>query len=224
MKKTINENTLRAIIRESMKNYLKESIDSNIGVIESDGWTPDMDDMWDEFGNNNIHDTEGAFGVLAQGNEDDHLNRVARSLRSTKFDTDANMNSFDTEPSEFASDDNAEYFRDKMMESAIDKAIEESLTNLKNDDYDFSDKSRWCGDAKFHADNEKKVKDTKKGSKTADNDKSRWCGDAKFHAANKSLNENKMGTVKLNESQLKKIISEAVMNILMIEEKKTPKK
>jgi hypothetical protein len=214
MKKTINENTLRTIIRESMKNYLKESIDSNIGVIESDGWTPDMDDMWDEFGNNNIHDTEGAFGVLAQGDEDDHLNRVAKSLRSTKFDTDANMNSFDTEPSEFASDDNAEYFRDKMMESAIDKAIEESLTNLKNDDYDFSDKSRWCGDAKFHADNEKKAKDTKKGSKTADNDKSRWCGDAKFHAANKSLNENKMGTVKLNESQLKKIISEAVMNIL----------
>ena len=183
MKKTINENTLRTIIRESMKNYLKESIDSNIDMIESDGWTPDMDDMWDEFGNNNIHDTEGAFGVLAQGDEDDHLNRVARSLRSTKFDTDANMNSFDTEPSEFASDDNAEYFRDKMMESAIDKAIEESLSNLKNDDYDFSDKSRWCGDAKFHA-------------------------------ANKKSDENKVGTVKLNESQLKKIISETVMNIL----------
>ena len=50
MKKVINENTLKLIIKESLKNYLKESIDSKFGMEEeSDGWTPDMDDMWDEF-------------------------------------------------------------------------------------------------------------------------------------------------------------------------------
>ena len=113
MKKTINENTIKSIVRESLKNYLKESIDMN----SSEGWTPEMDDMWDEFGNNNIHDTDGTFGVLAQGDDNDHVSRVARSLRSTKSDTDANMRAYGDEPDEFASDDNAEYLRDKMFES-----------------------------------------------------------------------------------------------------------
>lgn len=54
MKKIINENTIKSIVRESLKNYLKESMDIN----SSEGWTPEMDDMWDEFGNNNVHDTD----------------------------------------------------------------------------------------------------------------------------------------------------------------------
>ena len=116
MKKIINENTLKTIVRESLKNYLKESMDSELGMgEETEGWTPDMDDMWDEFGNNNVHDTDGAFGVLAQGDDDDHVSRVAKSLRSTKFDTDVNMGEFEDEADEFASDDNAEYLHDKMF-------------------------------------------------------------------------------------------------------------
>ena len=129
MKKTINENTIKSIVRESLKNYLRESMDMN----NSEGWTPEMDDMWDEFGNNNVHDTDGAFGVLAQGGDDDLVSRVARSLRSTKFDTDANMGAYGDEADEFASDDNAEYLRDKMFESVVKKAVNEAFTKVINE-------------------------------------------------------------------------------------------
>ena len=149
MKKTINENTIKSIVRESLKNYLKESIDMN----SSDGWTPEMDDMWDEFGNNNIHDTDGTFGVLAQGDDNDHVSRVARSLRSTKSDTDANMRAYGDEPDEFASDDNAEYLRDKMFESIINRAVNEAFKKaVNNDECDFQDKP------KCHAENGRKTK------------------------------------------------------------------
>jgi len=133
MKKVINENTLKSIIKESLKNYLKESMDSELGVgEESEGWTPEIDDMWDEFGNNNVHDTDGAFGVLAQGDDDDHISRVAKSLRSTKFDTDANMGEFEDEADEFASDDNAEYLRNKMFESIVRKSVNETFSKRTN--------------------------------------------------------------------------------------------
>ena len=164
MKKTINENTIKSIVRESLKNYLKESIDMN----SSEGWTPEMDDMWDEFGNNNIHDTDGTFGVLAQGDDNDHVSRVAKSLRSTKSDTDANMRAYGDEPDEFASDDNAEYLRDKMFESIINRAVNEAFKKaVNNDECDFQDKSKCCGDAKCHAENGRKtkVKTDKKASK-----------------------------------------------------------
>lgn len=164
MKKTINENTIKSIVRESLKNYLKESMDMN----SSEGWTPEMDDMWDEFGNNNIHDTDGTFGVLAQGDDNDHVSRVAKSLRSTKSDTDANMRAYGDEPDEFASDDNAEYLRDKMFESIINRAVNEAFKKaVNNDECDFQDKSKCCGDAKCHTENGRKtkVKTDKKTSK-----------------------------------------------------------
>ena len=164
MKKTINENTIKSIVRESLKNYLKESMDMN----SSEGWTPEMDDMWDEFGNNNIYDTDGTFGVLAQGDDNDHVSRVAKSLRSTKSDTDANMRAYGDEPDEFASDDNAEYLRDKMFESIINRAVNEAFKKaVNNDECDFQDKSKCCGDAKCHAENGRKtkVKTDKKTSK-----------------------------------------------------------
>lgn len=187
MKKVLNENTIKSIVRESLRNYLRESMDMN----NSEGWTPEMDDMWDEFGNNNIHDTDGAFGVLAQGNDDDHVSRVAKSLRSTKFDTDANMGEFEDEANEFASDDNAEYLHDKMFESIINRAVNEAFKKAMDDDDDYDlglDKSRWCGDAKFHAENERRAKEkaSKKPSKKSDNcsGKDKWCGNEKFHKYN----------------------------------------
>lgn len=128
MKKVINENTIKSIVRESLRNYLRESMVSKLDMGEEpDSWTPEMDDIWDEFGNNNVHDTDGAFGVLAQGDNDDHVSRVAKSLRSTKFDTDTNMGTYDDEADEFASDDNAKYLRDKMFESIINRAINEAF-------------------------------------------------------------------------------------------------
>ena len=42
MKKTINENTLKSIIRESLKKYLKESMDAEFDMDEED-LAPDMD-------------------------------------------------------------------------------------------------------------------------------------------------------------------------------------
>ena len=155
MKKTINENTIKSIVRESLKNYLKESMDIN----SSEGWTPEMDDMWDEFGNNNIHDTDGTFGVLAQGDDNDHVSRVAKSLRSTKSDTDANMRAYGDEPDEFASDDNAEYLRSKMFESIINRVVNEAFKKaVNNGECDFQDKSKCCGNTKCHAENGRKAK------------------------------------------------------------------
>lgn len=187
MKKTINENTIKSIVRESLKNYLRESMEMN----DSEGWTPEMDDMWDEFGNNNVHDTDGAFGVLAQGDDDDHVSRVAKSLRSTKFDTDTNMGTYGDEADEFASDDNAEYLRDKMFESIVSRAVNEAFKKAMDDDDDYDlgwDKSKWCGDAKFHAENERRAKEkaSKKPSKKSDNcsGKDKWCGNEKFHKYN----------------------------------------
>ena len=149
MKKIINESTIKSLVRESLKNYLRESMDMN----NSDGWTPEMDDMWDEYGNNNIHDTNGAFGILAQGDDDDYVSRVAKSLRSTKSDTDANMRAYGDEPEKFMSDDNAEYLRSQMFESIINRAVNEAFKKAIN-----SDECDCCGDAKCHAENGCKTK------------------------------------------------------------------
>ena len=164
MKKIINENTIKSIVRESLKNYLKESIDMN----SSEGWTPEMDDMWDEFGNNNIHDTDGAVGILAQGDDDDYVSRFARSLRSTKADTDDNMKAYCDKEDGFISDANAEYIRNKFFESVIKRAVNEAFKKaVNNDECDFQDKSKCCGDAKCHAENglKAKAKTNKKASK-----------------------------------------------------------
>ena len=149
MKKTINESTIKSLVRESLKNYLRESMDMN----NSDGWTPEMDDMWDEYGNNNVHDTNGAFGILAQGDDDDYVSRVAKSLRSTKSDTDANMRAYGDEPDKFMSDDNAEYLRSRMFESIINRAVNEAFKKAIN-----NDECDCCGDAKCHAENGCKTK------------------------------------------------------------------
>jgi hypothetical protein len=76
-----------------------------------------------------------------------------------------------------------------MFESIIDKAVNEAFKKaMDDDDYDFQDKSRWCGDAKFHAENERRAKEkaSKKPSKKSDNcsGKDKWCGNEKFHKYN----------------------------------------
>ena len=125
MKKIINENTIKSIVRESLKNYLKESMDIN----SSEGWTPEMDDMWDEFGDNNVHDT------------------------------DANMRAYDDKEDKFISDDNTEYARNKFFESVIKRAVNEAFKKaVNNDECDFRDKSKCCGNAKCHAENGRKTK------------------------------------------------------------------
>ena len=156
MKKIINENTIKSIVRESLKNYLKESMDIN----SSEGWTPEMDDMWDEFGNNNVHDTDGTFGILAQGDDDDYVGRFARSLRSTKADTDANMRAYGDKEDEFMSDDNAEYIRNKFFESVIKRAVNEAFNKAVN-----NGECDCCGGAKCRTEKGRKAKTNKKTSK-----------------------------------------------------------
>ena len=134
MKKIINENTIKSIVRESLKNYLKESMDIN----SSEGWTPEMDDMWDEFGDNNVHDT------------------------------DANMRAYDDKEDKFISDDNTEYARNKFFESVIKRAVNEAFKKaVNNDECDFQDKSECCGDTKCCTEKglKAKVKTDKKVSK-----------------------------------------------------------
>lgn len=134
MKKIINENTIKSIVRESLKNYLKESMDIN----SSEGWTPEMDDMWDEFGDNNVHDT------------------------------DANMRAYDDKEGKFISDDNTEYARNKFFESVIKRAVNEAFKKaVNNDECDFQDKSECCGDTKCCTEKGRKakVKTDKKVSK-----------------------------------------------------------
>lgn len=134
MKKIINENTIKSIVRESLKNYLKESMDIN----SSEGWTPEMDDMWDEFGDNNVHDT------------------------------DANMRAYDDKEDKFISDDNTEYARNKFFESVIKRAVNEAFKKaVNNDECDFQDKSECCGDTKCCTEKGRKakVKTDKKVSK-----------------------------------------------------------
>ena len=135
MKKIINENTIKSIVRESLKNYLKESMDIN----SSEGWTPEMDDMWDEFGDNNVHDT------------------------------DANMRAYDDKEDKFISDDNTEYARNKFFESVIKRAVNEAFKKaVNNDECDFQDKSKCCGNTKCHAENGRKAK-AKTDKKTSKN-------------------------------------------------------
>ena len=129
MKKIINENTIKSIVRESLKNYLKESMDIN----SSEGWTPEMDDMWDEFGDNNVHDT------------------------------DANMRAYDDKEDKFISDDNTEYARNKFFESVIKRAVNEAFKKaVNNDECDFQDKSECCGDTKCCTEKGRKAKTNKK--------------------------------------------------------------
>ena len=132
MKKIINENTIKSIVRESLKNYLKESMDIN----SSEGWTPEMDDMWDEFGDNNVHDT------------------------------DANMRAYDDKEDKFISDDNTEYARNKFFESVIKRAVNEAFKKaVNNDECDFQDKSECYGDTKCCTEKGRKAKTNKKTSK-----------------------------------------------------------
>ena len=97
MKKVVNENTIRQIVRESLKNYLKESMDDSFDDYDGrvEGWTPedvedDMEELYDYYGNNNIHDTDnpGYASMLSQGDDRSYSTKVGRSLRSNMSDTD----------------------------------------------------------------------------------------------------------------------------------------
>jgi hypothetical protein len=45
------------------------------------------EDMWDAHGNGNLEDTNGLYGMMAQGDEDDDATKYARAVRSTDDET-----------------------------------------------------------------------------------------------------------------------------------------
>lgn len=140
MKKVINENTIRQIVRESLKNYLKESMDDYDGRVE--GWTPedvenDMEDLYDYYGNNNIHDADnpGYASMLSQGDDDSYSTKVGRSLRSSVSDTDDAF--YDEIKDGFSSSNTPEdneflskHYGNSDLNEAIDKAVSGAIKKL----------------------------------------------------------------------------------------------
>lgn len=140
MKKVINENIIRQIVRESLKKYLKESMDDYDGRVE--GWTPedvesDMEDLYDYYGNNNIHDTDnpGYASMLSQGDDRSYSTKVGRSLRSSVSDTDDAF--YDEIEDGFSlsntPEDNEFFYKhygDGGLDEAINKAVSGAIKKL----------------------------------------------------------------------------------------------
>ena len=144
MKKVVNENTIRQIVRESLKNYLKESMDDSFDDYDGrvEGWTPedvedDMEELYDYYGNKNIHDEDnpGFASMLSQGDDDSYSTKVGRSLRSSASDTD---DAFYDEikdgfsPSNTPKDNEflSQHYGISGLDEAIDKAISGAIKKL----------------------------------------------------------------------------------------------
>lgn len=124
MKKVINENTIKSIVRESLLNYLRESMDMGDEALSND-------EMWNKYGNENrLDNTDGMYGVLAQGDNDDDLTRYARSIRSSFADSeDAFAKEYGEKNDDIdISPENSNYLSGKYMKSKYSqKSIEEAV-------------------------------------------------------------------------------------------------
>lgn len=134
MKKVINENTIKSIVRESLLNYLRESMDM--------GYTPDEvmegealsdDEMWDRYGNENrLDNTDGMYGVLAQGDNEDDLTRYARSIRSSFADSeDAFAKEYGEKNDDIdISPENSNYLSGKYSQKSIEEAVNKAFKKI----------------------------------------------------------------------------------------------
>ena len=132
MKKIINENTIKSIVRESLLNYLRESMDMGETPEEvMEGGALSDDEMWDKYGNENrLDNTDGMYGVLAQGDNEDDLTRYARSIRSSFADSeDAYAKEYGEKNDDIdISPENSDYLSGKYMKSKFSqKSIEEAV-------------------------------------------------------------------------------------------------
>ena len=96
-----------------------------------------MEDLYDYYGNNNIHDADnpGYASMLSQGDDESYSTKVGRSLRSSVSDTDDAFYdeikdgfslSNTPEDNEFLS----QHYGNGGLDEAIDKAISGAIKKL----------------------------------------------------------------------------------------------
>jgi hypothetical protein len=137
MKKVINENTIKSIVRESLLNYLKESMDIDTAPEEvMEGEELSDDEMWDKYGNENrLDNIDGMYGILAQGDDEDDLTRYARSIRSSFADSeDAFAKEYGEKNDDIdISPENSNYLSGKYSQKSIEEAVNKAFKKIVNE-------------------------------------------------------------------------------------------
>jgi hypothetical protein len=137
MKKVINENTIKSIVRESLLNYLKESMDIDTAPEEvMEGEELSDDEMWDKYGNENrLDNIDGMYGILAQGDDEDDLTRYARSIRSSFADSeDAFAKEYGEKNDDIdISPENSNYLSGKFSQKSIEEAVNKAFKKIVNE-------------------------------------------------------------------------------------------
>jgi hypothetical protein len=137
MKKVINENTIKSIVRESLLNYLRESMDMGYTPDEAMGGEALSDDeMWDKYGNENrLDNIDGMYGILAQGDDEDDLTRYARSIRSSFADSeDAFAKEYGEKNDDIdISPENSNYLSGKYSQKSIEEAVNKAFKKIVNE-------------------------------------------------------------------------------------------
>jgi hypothetical protein len=137
MKKVINENTIKSIVRESLLNYLKESMDIDTAPEEvMEGEELSDDEMWDKYGNENrLDNIDGMYGILAQGDNEDDLTRYARSIRSSFADSeDAFAKEYGEKNDDIdISPENSNYLSGKYSQKSIEEAVNKAFKKIVNE-------------------------------------------------------------------------------------------
>lgn len=143
----LNEAKLKQIIRESIKNYLKENDEIDWDEFDDDSeeewdgsWAgrgrtgedyaefPSSEEMiWRHYGNQNIHKDkpgeEGIYSMLAQGDKNTFARHMARSLRPTNADTEDALYRDWSDPDANTSEDDIEYLSNKLGKQVYESVI-----------------------------------------------------------------------------------------------------
>jgi hypothetical protein len=153
----INGNDLKHIIRESVKNYINEELDNDLGDFYEDyddedyewdgSWNgvyrseedyaedPSSEEMiWRHYGNQNIHPkkfgAEGMESILAQGDKNTWARKMARSVRPTNAEFENELYKDWGDGPETDTEEDMAYIHNKlkqMNEAKITKMVYESV-------------------------------------------------------------------------------------------------
>ena len=149
----LTEAKLKQIVRESIKNYIKENDEIDWDEVDDseedwDGsWAgrgrteedyaenPSSEEMiWKHYGNQNIHKDkpgeEGANSILAQGDKNTFARHMARSLRPTNADSEDALYRDWSNPDANTSEDDIKYLTNKFGEQVYESIIRK-LKSLK---------------------------------------------------------------------------------------------
>ena len=149
----LTEAKLKQIVRESIKNYIKENDEIDWDEVDDseedwDGsWAgrgrteedyaenPSSEEMiWKHYGNQNIHKDkpgeEGANSILAQGDKNTFARHMARSLRPTNADSEDALYRDWSNPDANTSEDDINYLTNKFGKQVYESIIRK-LKSLK---------------------------------------------------------------------------------------------